>query len=170
MLSKEHSSTFQVCFWSQSTPISIVFIYWRLVPNNQKYKNIINKANYRSLKLFLSFLANLGAFGLGTGLGWSSPALPFLSNCNNENATIINNELNNCTLPEAFSDETASWIGAFFAVGAMFGGFITGILLPLIGRKWTMIGLSIPFTIGKDFYNITIGDFFLPFFVGFIYF
>ena len=123
----------------------------RHVPNNQKYKNITNKANYRSLKLFFSFLANLGAFGLGTGLGWSSPALPFLSNCNNENATIINNELNNCTLPEAFSDETASWIGALFAVGAMFGGFITGLLLPLIGRKWTMIGLSIPFTIGKNF-------------------
>ena len=101
---------------------------------------------------------------MGTGLGWSSPALPFLSNCNIENATIINNDLNNCTLPEAFSDETASWIGAFFAVGAMFGGFITGLLLPLIGRKWTMIGLSIPFTIGKDFYTITFGDFFLTFF------
>ena len=96
------------------------------------------------------FSANLGAFGLGTGLGWSSPALPYLSNCNEENATIFDTELNNCTLPEAFDDETASWIGALFPIGAIFGALWTGLLMPVIGRKWTMMGLSIPFAIGMN--------------------
>ena len=97
--------------------------------------------------MFLFPIANLGAFGLGTGLAWTSPALPALSNCN-AGGLIENPDWNNCTLPVAFSEETGSWIGSLFPVGAMVGGFLTGILMPIIGRKWTMIGLSIPFTIG----------------------
>ena len=92
--------------------------------------------------------ANLGAFGLGTGLAWTSPALPFLTNCNEE--YVPDSELNNCTLTKAFSEETGSWIGALFPVGAMVGGFITGFLMPITGRKWTMIGLSVPFIIGNN--------------------
>ena len=94
-------------------------------------------------------IANLGAFGLGTGLAWTSPALPFLTNCN-VGGDIVFPDGQNCTLPEAFSEETGSWIGSLFPVGAMLGGFLTGLLMPMIGRKWTMIGLSLPFTIGMN--------------------
>ena len=95
----------------------------------------------------------MGAFGLGTGLAWTSPALPFLTNCN-PGGVIPDFDGQNCTLPVAFSEETGSWIGSLFPVGAMLGGFLTGLLMPMIGRKWTMIGLSLPFTIGMNL-NIT---------------
>ena len=94
-------------------------------------------------------IANLGAFGLGTGLAWTSPALPFLTNCN-PGGVIPDFDGQNCTLPEAFSEETGSWIASLFPVGAMLGGFLTGLLMPIIGRKWTMIGLSLPFTAGMN--------------------
>ena len=51
-------------------------------------------------------------------MGWTSPALPYLSNCNGHNdPTNYNPNINNCTLINSFTEEEASWIGSLFAVG-----------------------------------------------------
>ena len=75
--------------------------------------------------------------------------LPFLTNCN-PGGVLHDFDGQNCTLPVDFGEETGSWIASLFPVGAMIGGFLTGLLMPIIGRKWTMIGLSLPFTIGMN--------------------
>lgn len=42
---------------------------------------------------------------------------------------------------------TESWVGSFLAVGAFFGALPAGILAERIGRRWTTIGLAIPYLI-----------------------
>ena len=60
--------------------------------------------------------ATLGAFVLGTALGWTSPALPKIqeSECGDE-----------CDVSN-ISDADASWIGALMPVGAMLSGPVVG--------------------------------------------
>lgn len=73
---------------------------------------------------------------LGTALGWTSPANP---------------KLTNGTEPEynfPVSDEQASWIGSSLNLGAAAICIPIGILCNIIGRKWAMLSLVIPFTIG----------------------
>jgi MFS family permease len=72
--------------------------------------------------------------------------LPFLADCSYDNVTGTSGE--NCTLSEAFTSEQGSWIGSLFPIGALIASQLTGFLLPRIGRKWTLIVLSVPFTIG----------------------
>ena len=100
-------------------------------------------------QILASFAATVGSFGLGTGLAWSSPALPFLVGCNlPDMPSGYDPDKSNCTLPVSFSDEEGSWIGSMFNIGALVAAFATGLLMPAIGRKWTMILLSVPFIIG----------------------
>ena len=97
------------------------------------------------------FSANLGAFSLGIVLSWTSPALPFLSNCNDKSSSSIvtyNSNFKNCTLQQAFTDEQASWIGSLFGIGALLSCIATGHMMSKIGRKWTMIGLNAPLLLG----------------------
>lgn len=94
-----------------------------------------------------SFAATVGSFGLGTGLAWSSTALPYLIDCNEKNGEHVEGHVN-CTYSTAFTTDEGSWIGSLFPVGALIASFIAGLLLPKIGRKWTMIALCIPFIIG----------------------
>lgn len=72
----------------------------------------------------------------GTALGWTSPANP---------------KLLNGTEPEysfAVDDEQASWIGSSLNLGAAAMCIPIGILCNLIGRKWSMLAMVLPFTIG----------------------
>lgn len=75
-----------------------------------------------------------GALAAGTLLGWSSPAGPLL------------------TKEEQFgfpiNDDEFSWIGAAVNLGAACVCIPIGILINIIGRKWSMLSLVIPFTIG----------------------
>lgn len=87
-------------------------------------------------QVIAAFAATIGAFALGTGLAWTSPALPHLADCTN------------CTLPVSFTAQQGSWIASLFPVGAMIASQAVGLLMPRIGRKWTLIGLSIPFLAG----------------------
>ena len=51
-------------------------------------------------------------------MGWTSPALPFLTKCNGHNDSLnFNPNLNNCTLINPFTEEEGSWIGSLFAIG-----------------------------------------------------
>jgi MFS family permease len=81
--------------------------------------------------------ACLGAFALGTGLGWTSPALPYIAGCK---------EGTDCDF--FFDDDVGSWIGSLFTIGALLSSFVTGYLMSTIGRKWTMISMAVPFVIG----------------------
>jgi len=78
--------------------------------------------------------ATLGAFGLGTVLSWTSPALPDLKS---HSQTFSN-----------LSEEEESWIGSILNLGALFSAPVCGILMDAIGRKNTMLLLSVPFVLG----------------------
>ena len=83
-------------------------------------------------------------------MAWSSPALPFLSNCN-DNATTYNPNFNNCTLTKSFTPQESSWIGSIFGIGALFSAALTGNLMSKIGRKWTLVALNGPLLLGWIF-------------------
>lgn len=45
------------------------------------------------------------------------------------------------------SEEAFSWIGAFMAVGAIFGSAATGAMVDMFGRKKTILMLTVPMTL-----------------------
>ena len=71
------------------------------------------------------FSATIGAFSLGTVLGWSSPATPFLVDCNEVDGN-YSDSLQNCTLPKSFSAEEGSWISSTVNFGMLFGAIMAG--------------------------------------------
>lgn len=77
-----------------------------------------------------------GALAAGTALGWTSPANPQLKNGTDSNYDFILN------------DEELSWVGSSLNLGAAAICIPIGFLLNLIGRKWSMLSLVLPFTIG----------------------
>lgn len=72
----------------------------------------------------------------GSALGWTSPANPKLINGSETEYDF------------SLTDEQASWVGSSLNLGAAGVCIPIGILINLIGRKWSMLGLVIPFTIG----------------------
>jgi MFS family permease len=72
----------------------------------------------------------------GAALGWTSPANPKFKDGSDDRY--------NFTL----NDEQLSWVGSSLNLGAAAVCIPIGILLNLIGRKWSMLSLVIPFTIG----------------------
>ena len=80
-------------------------------------------------------------------MGWASPALPFLSNCN-YNFSNYDMTLNNCTLTKSFTSEETSWILSLFGIGALLSAALTGNMMGKIGRKWTLIALNGPLLLG----------------------
>ena len=93
------------------------------------------------------FSATIGAFGLGTGFGWSSPVLPNIIGCNTEEI-FISSVRYNCTLPVSFEEYHGHWIASIFNIGCLIGALGAGSLLNRIGRKWTMILSNVPFALG----------------------
>jgi len=98
-------------------------------------------------QVLASLAATMGGLSLGIVLAWTSPVLPFISDCNDESSK-YNPNLNNCTLPKAFTKEEGSWISSLFGIGALFSCAISGILMSKIGRKWTLITLNGPLLLG----------------------
>jgi len=85
-------------------------------------------------QIIAALAATVGAFGLGTVLAWSSPAIPDLREGDSK--------LGNIT------DSDESWIGSIINLGAMTSGPITGIFIDSVGRKTSMLLLSAPFVLG----------------------
>ncbi|XP_065349056.1 facilitated trehalose transporter Tret1-2 homolog [Cloeon dipterum] len=81
--------------------------------------------------------ATLGAMALGTVLGWSSPA----------QTPILTGEVFSFTV----STSEFSWVGSVVNLGAAVSCLPTGFLVDWIGRKYTMLFISIPFVIGWAF-------------------
>jgi len=73
----------------------------------------------------------LGAFALGNVLAWTSPTGPVLS--------------------DKLGETDWSWVSALMALGAAVVVIPVGYLIDRIGRKYTMLGLVLPFTGGWAF-------------------
>lgn len=67
-------------------------------------------------------------------LGWTSPTKTLLVDEQEYDFPITEDEF--------------SWVSAAVNLGAAFVCFPIGILINIFGRKWTMLGLVVPFTIG----------------------
>ena len=82
------------------------------------FRNLQEKLEKYYPLILYDFPACIGSFSLGTGMGWTSPALPFLTKCNGHNDSVnFNPNLNNCTLINPFTEEEGSWMGSLFAIG-----------------------------------------------------
>ena len=97
-----------------------------------------------------TFAATMGAFGLGTGIAWSSPALPLLKKDCQATLLLKNDSTENCafTIETGIGDDQAKWISSIFNLGAMVAAVMTGILLGKVGRKWAMIINCVPMALG----------------------
>ncbi|KAF4533282.1 hypothetical protein B566_EDAN010517 [Ephemera danica] len=78
-----------------------------------------------------AFFATLGAFSVGSIMGWTSPALPHLLRP---------------TEPDDFfvTPEQGSWLGALVNLGALLGAAPAGIIAQQIGRQRFLTILALP--------------------------
>lgn len=107
------------------------------------------KEGKKGPQIIAALAACVGAFGLGTVLGWTSPAGPQLEKDPNFGNIIKNETAGALPDPNQDSwDQTFSWIGALLSVGALFSGPVTGFCIEKFGRKSTMLVLSAPFVLG----------------------
>lgn len=74
-----------------------------------------------------------GAFAIGAAVGWSAPATPRLVD-EGQYFPIISGEM--------------SWIASIITLGCAISCLPIGYFMKKFGRKWTMMSLVIPFTIG----------------------
>lgn len=95
----------------------------------------INPNTASKLPQYVAALAATGgALASGTILGWTSPASPRLIEDQEYDFTV--------------NADQFSWIGASMNLGAAAVCFPIALLMKQIGRKWSMLLLVIPFTIG----------------------
>ena len=73
----------------------------------------------------------MGAFALGNVLAWTSPTEEELG--------------------DKLGSANWAWVGALMALGAAVAVIPVGYLIDRIGRKYTMLGLVLPFTAGWAF-------------------
>ena len=81
---------------------------------------------------------------MGNALGWTSPALPRIdeSLCSNHSNKTFHEE-SLCDL-SGITFELAGWVGPLLPIGAILIGPWIGLLVDRLGRKWSMVSLSIP--------------------------
>lgn len=89
------------------------------------YKNLFSRRIFSLL-----YTACLLAVGVGTALAWSSPVLPKLFA---EDSWLL------------ITPEQGSWVGSLLALGAMVGAIPAGTMADKIGRKRSILSLSVPF-------------------------
>ncbi|KAM4617108.1 solute carrier family 2, facilitated glucose transporter member 8 [Polymixia lowei] len=86
-------------------------------------------------KLYLAtFVSVLGPLSFGFVLGYSSPAIPELTNIPDPRLRL--------------NDTQASWFGSIVTVGAAAGGLLGGWMVEKIGRKLSLMFCSLPFVFG----------------------
>lgn len=89
----------------------------------------------RNGKLYLAtFVAVLGPLSFGFVLGYSSPAIPDLTNTDDPRLRLDNVQ--------------ASWFASIVAVGAAVGGLLGGWMVEKIGRKLSLMFCALPFVCG----------------------
>lgn len=102
---------------------------------NKGFENSIKQEGEKTKQYISALIVTLGAFSAGTVLSWTSAAFPMLR----DNSTNI--------LDEPINASQEGWVGSLLAIGALIGAFPAGILAEKIGRKWTIVGLAVPFII-----------------------
>jgi len=86
----------------------------------------------------ICIVATLGALAMGTVLGWSSPS---------QEAILAGDVFEFEVTLDDFQ-----WVGSAVVLGAALSCLPAGLLVDWIGRKYTMLFISIPFVIGKDMF------------------
>lgn len=91
--------------------------------------------------LFLYFTAVAGGFVLGNFLGFPSPVQPQLQ------------DLDGTGDPSslwyiALTTEEMSWVSSLMTLGALVGGMTGGIFMDMLGRRTTLILISVPAVLG----------------------
>nr|CAD7258261.1 unnamed protein product [Timema shepardi] len=98
---------------------------------------VSSKGEFQSAKRLPQYLAaisvTIGAFALGNVLAWTSPTADELSQTTNNNLT--------STL---MTQSEWSWVGSLMNIGAALVVLPVGYLIDKIGRKFTMLGLTVP--------------------------
>lgn len=96
-----------------------------------------------------------GAFAVGTALGWPSPIGPKLVNDGDDRYFPI-------------TSTDFDWVASILTIGCAVSCLPIGMLMKIFGRKWTMIGMVIPFLVGwglvawaQNFAMLLTGRFFL---------
>lgn len=92
-----------------------------------------NNRPKRVTQYMAAITATIGGFIMGTVLAWTSPA---------------GDKLTHGEYGFPISESDLSWIGSSMALGAIFGSPVCGSLVDTIGRKNTMLFLSIPCLFG----------------------
>lgn len=86
----------------------------------------------KMMQYVAGFLATMGALAAGTVLAWTAPSLPLLA------------------APDSFlpvGPDEGSWIGSLMPIGACLGAVPAGALTDRLGRKTTLLLLSVPFVV-----------------------
>ncbi|CAL8109368.1 unnamed protein product [Orchesella dallaii] len=114
--------------------------------------------NNRMPQYLAAATVTIGGFSLGNVLGWSSPAIPNLTNSGD--------------FPDIQNYQKA-WIGSLVTIGALVGACCSGFLIEKIGRKKSLIVVGIPYITGwltialaSQIYMLYIGRFLTGFSVG----
>lgn len=89
-------------------------------------------------------LATLFSVCVGTVDGWTSPALPFLQDCEPSQGY---NSSNN-SFHHVITDNEASWIGSLAPLGALIGAIPAGYLANILGRRQLLLFLTVPLLLG----------------------
>jgi len=89
-------------------------------------------------QIVAALIATLGSFSLGCGIGWASPTLP------NIDPELCDDECDITDVPEVL----VPWIGSLYLLGGVIAGPLAFSILDRIGRKKTMMGLSLPMLLG----------------------
>ncbi|XP_022118223.2 facilitated trehalose transporter Tret1-2 homolog isoform X3 [Pieris rapae] len=96
-----------------------------------------NSDTGRKLPQYIAALsATLGALAAGSMLGWSSPVVLKITQ---DNSTDYNFSV---------SESQGDWVSSLINLGAAAVCFPIGLIMDILGRKKTMLFLTIPFTIG----------------------
>uniref|UniRef100_A0A0P5PFR2 Putative Solute carrier family 2, facilitated glucose transporter member n=1 Tax=Daphnia magna TaxID=35525 RepID=A0A0P5PFR2_9CRUS len=86
---------------------------------------------------------SIGAFILGTIIGWSSPVQPQLQSNSTQSGDGDSMWLADVTL----DDNQMSWVGSLSNLGALFGALTGGILMDRFGRRSILMAMSLPYFI-----------------------
>ncbi|CAL8092535.1 unnamed protein product [Orchesella dallaii] len=126
---------------------------------NMEFGNMNDLRGNRALQYLATFAANMGALAFGTALSYPSTALPSLRE--------------DVYFKTVITDQDETWIGSVFALGAVMSGPAAGFAIERMGRRMSMLVLSVPFflswmliNIATDVPMIIIGRFLTGFFSG----
>lgn len=93
----------------------------------------------KKYQFYSTATATVGAFGLGTVLAWSSPAIPNIERT--PSTAKYNVDLSS-------NPGAKAWLGSIATLGALFSGPLAGYLCTKLGRKTSMLLITSPFILG----------------------